>query len=191
MVPGLPNDHYHAFADPMVFVLVGIGVAAAWRTWREAAPGRPAAAVPIVVMGIVTLAIVGWNLAHRPPAVAPDGGFPAAEAGRGPDPGGHGRSNHGHPLPADVQAARHVSCTRWPAIGVRIVPEAETGTLVIVCDALFETAIGAPCGGPAEDASLAARPFATEGAGGGGPPLEMRDRSRPRPGRFVTVYAAR
>ncbi|MBA2701100.1 MAG: glycosyltransferase family 39 protein, partial [Chloroflexi bacterium] len=28
VVPGLPNDHYHAFADPMVFVLVGLGLAA-------------------------------------------------------------------------------------------------------------------------------------------------------------------
>ena len=32
VVPGLPNDHYHAFADPMVFVLVGLGVAAMART---------------------------------------------------------------------------------------------------------------------------------------------------------------
>ena len=28
VVPGLPNDHYHAFADPMVFTLLGLGVAA-------------------------------------------------------------------------------------------------------------------------------------------------------------------
>ena len=31
VVPGLPNDHYHAFADPMVFALVGMGAAALWR----------------------------------------------------------------------------------------------------------------------------------------------------------------
>ena len=42
VVPGLPNDHYHAFADPMVFVLVGLGAAAAWRTWRESPDRRPA-----------------------------------------------------------------------------------------------------------------------------------------------------
>ena len=28
VVAGLPNDHYHAFADPMVFVLVGLGAGA-------------------------------------------------------------------------------------------------------------------------------------------------------------------
>ena len=31
IVPGLPNDHYHAFADPMVFTLVGMGAAVLWR----------------------------------------------------------------------------------------------------------------------------------------------------------------
>ena len=31
VVPGLPNDHYHAFADPMVFTLVGLGAAVLWR----------------------------------------------------------------------------------------------------------------------------------------------------------------
>ena len=31
VIPDLPNDHYHAFADPMVVVLVGLGAAAAWR----------------------------------------------------------------------------------------------------------------------------------------------------------------
>ena len=37
---GLPNDHYHAFADPMVFVLVGLGAAALVREVR--APIGPA-----------------------------------------------------------------------------------------------------------------------------------------------------
>ncbi len=190
VIPGLPNDHYHAFADPMVFVLVGIGVAAAWRTWREAAPGRPAAAVPIVVMGIVTLAIVGWNVAHRPPAQAPDGGFPAAA---------QAAARIQAATPERTMAIRSLPTFKPPDTyvyplardGVRVVPEADTGTLVIVCDALFETAIGAPCGGPAEDASLAARPFATDGAGGVGPTLEIRDRFEAAPGRFVTVYTAR
>ena len=34
VVRGLPNDHYHAFADPMVFALVGVGAGAAWRRGR-------------------------------------------------------------------------------------------------------------------------------------------------------------
>ena len=36
VVPGLPNDHYHAFADPMVVVLVGLGLAAP----RRRSPAR-------------------------------------------------------------------------------------------------------------------------------------------------------
>jgi 4-amino-4-deoxy-L-arabinose transferase-like glycosyltransferase len=44
VVIGLPNDHYHAFADPMVFVLVGVGVAALARvrpSWAPAAGRSP------------------------------------------------------------------------------------------------------------------------------------------------------
>src|SRR4029079_8605882 len=68
----LPNDHYHAFADPMAFVLVGLGLAALIREVR--APVGPAVAMALVV------ALVGWTLTHLPPAVHPDGGFPAGDA---------------------------------------------------------------------------------------------------------------
>ncbi len=186
VVPGLPNDHYHAFADPMVFVLAGLGAAAAWRTWRESPDRRPAA-VPIVVAGVVGVAFVAWNLAHLPPSVAPDGGFPAAAAAAtriqaATDeramairslPTFKPADTYGYPLTRD---------------GVRIVPEDETDTLVIVCDALFETAIGSPCGGPAEDAMLRSDPFPATGTGGTGEAPLMRDRFEAAPGRFVTVY---
>ena len=62
---------------------------------------------------------------------------------------------------------------------------------MVVCDALFADAIGAPCGGPAEAASLAADPFPPVDAGGVPATLEMRDRFEAAPGRFVTVYTAR
>ena len=43
VVPRLPNDHYHAFADPIVFVTVGLGLAALARLPRHArATRRPA-----------------------------------------------------------------------------------------------------------------------------------------------------
>ncbi len=96
VIHGLPNDHYHAFADPMVFVLVGVGAAALWRgvptargavragqLWRQ---GRSAAdaegarsAMPgrIVAVGGM-LALVAWAATHLPPPVNRDGGFPAA-----------------------------------------------------------------------------------------------------------------
>ena len=34
-------------------------------------------------------------------------------------------------------------------------PAAQPATRVVLCDSLFETAIGAACGGPAEDALVA------------------------------------
>jgi hypothetical protein len=71
VVRGLPNDHYHAFADPMVVVLVGIGAAALIRELRA-----PLGA-GIVAAGVA--ALIGWNLLHLPPALNPDGGYPAAE----------------------------------------------------------------------------------------------------------------
>ena len=44
VIPGLPNDHYHAFADPMVFTLVGLGAGALWRV-------RPGRVVPASMAG--------------------------------------------------------------------------------------------------------------------------------------------
>ena len=77
MVPGLPNDHYHAFADPMVFTLIGLG-AAAIVTKPGSGPwaGRGLGAV-VAAIGVV--ALIGWNVTHLPPATNPDGGFPAGE----------------------------------------------------------------------------------------------------------------
>jgi hypothetical protein len=72
VVRGLPNDHYHAFADPMVFVLVGLGAAALVREVR--APVGPLTAASVVVL------LLGWNLTHLPLPVHPDGGFPAGDA---------------------------------------------------------------------------------------------------------------
>jgi len=105
VVRGLPNDHYHAFADPMVFVLVGLGASALWRgpagrwavaadadpagRWAVAADADPAARVTgraaSVVLGRVlaitgALAIVAWGATRQPPAAHPDGGFPGAAA---------------------------------------------------------------------------------------------------------------
>ena len=100
IVPGLPNDHYHAFADPMVFTLVGMGAAVLWRGGSRGAaggiaerrgarrlgrpPDRRHAIEPSVVAGRVVavvgvVALVAFGLANLPPAVHPDGGFPGAD----------------------------------------------------------------------------------------------------------------
>ena len=187
VVPGLPNDHYHAFADPMVFALVGIGAAATWRTWRESRDERPSAIVPVVVAGVLGLAFVAWNVGHLPPRIALDGGFPAAaEAATRIQAATDERAIAIRSLPTFKSADTYgYPLTRD---GVRLVPEAETRTLVIVCDALFETAIGAPCGGPAEEAMVRADPFLPKGGAGAGQAPVLRDQFEAAPGRFVTVY---
>ena len=55
----------------------------------------------------------------------------------------------------------------------------EAGTLVIICDALYATAIGAPCGGPAEAVVAPPARF--------GEPI---DRFEAAPGRTISVYRA-
>ena len=67
-MPGLPNDHYHAFLDPIVFLLAGLGAGGLWRTGR----------VPLRVTTATALAaLVAFNVVTWPPAISPDGGWPA------------------------------------------------------------------------------------------------------------------
>ena len=173
VVEGLPNDHYHAFADPMVLVLVGIGAAALWRTRN----GRALALAGMLVM-------IAWAAGHQPPAVAPDGGFPSAadaaarverEAGVGPVeiaslPTFKTAEAYEYPLVRDGIKVQAVSLDQGAAIA--------GGVLVVVCDSLYDAAIGAPCGGPAEAAAV---------AGGYGQPI---DRFNAAPRQVISVYRA-
>lgn len=177
VIPDLPNDHYHAFADPMVVVIIGLGAGAAWRA--TPGPGLPAF-VPRALAAAGVIVLCGWNLSTQPPAVNPDGGFPlAAEA-----------------------ADRIVATTGAEPIALRSLPEFKSGeayayplvrdghtvlvvkggyeasNLVVICDAQFEAAIGAACGGPAEDRLLADE----------GPGLTLADRFEATPGRTISVY---
>jgi hypothetical protein len=188
IVPGLPNDHYHAFADPMVFTLVGMGAAVLWRggspagaaaaaggATRSITPGRV-----VAVVGVV--ALLAFNLADQPPAVHPDGGFPAADraAARIVAAGGDrltlrslpdfkSTEAYGYPL---VRAGAVVTVDGGSG------PIAQTaGSLVVICDSLYATAIGSPCGGPAEAVVAPPDRF--------GEPL---DRFVAAPGRTVTIY---
>jgi hypothetical protein len=203
VVRGLPNDHYHAFADPMVFTLVGLGVARLW-AWRgrlpsrrpEGGPALPAwsgPALAVVLLG----GLVAWNLTHLPPAVARDLGFPGAEAaaarigttiGDRPTalrsiPDFKSTEAYAYPL---VRDGRHL--VSIPAQGdddeagraARDAAEAGATALVVICDDLFETVTGAPCGGPAEDGEMPP----------GGRFGSAIDRWEASPGRWISVYLA-
>jgi Dolichyl-phosphate-mannose-protein mannosyltransferase len=172
VIAGLPNDHYHAFADPIVFVVVGLGVAAL----AALRPVGSAVAVALVVL------IVAYNVTRQPPAVAPDGGWPAAQAAatrilRVTPPGARIAL-------VSLPVFKASTAIEFPlvAAGASVTaadPGAPVaGPLVVLCDELFEEAIGAACGGPAET-----KVVPNEG-------LELVERFEAAPGRWVSVYTA-
>jgi len=203
VIPWLPNDHYHAFADPMVFTLVGLGSGALWRVWpRRAVATSASTATPptntsdasagisrtvpvgpvVVVVGLVLL--IGFNLLNQPPAAHPDGGFPAAEtaAARILAATGEGTTITLRSLP-DFKSTEAYA---YPLIRAGASVLADTGSgpvassdgaLVVICDSLFEESIGAPCGGPAEATVAPPDRF--------GEPV---DRFLAAPGRTISVY---
>jgi hypothetical protein len=198
VVPGLPNDHYHAFADPMVVVLVGIGAAAVVR--EATAAGRAPLGVAAAGLGVALL--VGWNLTHLPPAVHPDGGWPAGEAAGDVVIAaleGAGIGADDVVLLRSLPDFKSTEAVAYPLArrGWSFIAETPQGTApgsldpleassfeepagwVLLCDQRFREAIGADCGGPAEDAAAA--------EGGFGPLL---DRVEAQPDRWVSVYAA-
>jgi 4-amino-4-deoxy-L-arabinose transferase-like glycosyltransferase len=169
VVLALPVDHYHAFVDPIVIVLAALGIAAAY---RRNVLGRAAAV-------IVTGFLVAWNLATAPPAVSPDGGYPAAL--RAADRvlaavGDHPVAVLGLPdfKPTDALlyplTMRGASLTGTPASTLP-----GDAWIVVMCDDRFHEAIGSHCGGPAEDAVV---------IGG-----TLVDRFPAHPSRWVSVYA--
>jgi 4-amino-4-deoxy-L-arabinose transferase-like glycosyltransferase len=185
VVPGLPNDHYHAFADPMVFTLFGLGIGALWRagTAETGRPGRTSLGRAVAVVGVV--ALLGWNLVSQPPAVHPDGGFPAAEAAAGrilSAADGRGLTLRSLPDFKSSEAVAYPLVRAGASVRMErgVGPATPTGdVLVVICDSLFETALAAPCGGPAEAVVAPPDRF--------GAPV---DRFLAAPGRTISVYRA-
>ncbi|HET7703900.1 MAG TPA: glycosyltransferase family 39 protein [Candidatus Limnocylindrales bacterium] len=182
VVPGLPNDHYHAFADPLVVVLAGLGIGA---LVREAGPGVRSA--PALAAAVIVVALGGWNLARQPPRVVADGGWPAARlaAQRVIAAGGGGPY-----VLASLPTFKSDEALRFPLEGAGVeliergIPAASVDPSiprVILCDQLFRASIGADCGGPAEGALLAtALPTAD--------PPSVVDRFEAAPGRWISIY---
>jgi len=184
VVAGLPNDHYHAFLDPVVAVLFGVTIAAllerglaAWRERGASArsasggghpqgaagpddgarlgPVRGSTTAPDLLAGAIGLIVLVGILAveaFRFPSPDSAGGWAAArdagnrivEALDGPPvtmvslPSF--KSAEGIEFPIREAARRLAEGSASTAKGV-----------VIVCDRLLESQIGAACGGPAED----------------------------------------
>jgi 4-amino-4-deoxy-L-arabinose transferase-like glycosyltransferase len=171
VVRGLPNDHYHAFADPMVFVLVGIGVAALVRR----VPAPVGGAVAVLLVG----ALVGWNVTRLPAGTHPDLGYPGARAAAERIQSAAG----GRPMAlVSIPGFKSTEAYAYPLEinDARLVDAPGAGALVVICDALFEEVVGAACGGPAEDQLLANGP--------GDRFDELVDRWQASPLRTISVY---
>ncbi len=183
---GLPNDHYHAFADPMVFVLMGLGAAAAVRLevprpglrTRLRAAGA-AGAGGAVGAALVLGGLVAWNVTRLPPVPNPDGGFPAMQAAAQRTVSVLGERSFAFASLPDFKSTENLE---YPLLleGLAPVPAAEADALVLVCDGLFEAAIGAACGGAAEDAAV---PPSTRF-------VELVDRFEAQPETWISVYVA-
>ncbi|MBA2718540.1 MAG: glycosyltransferase family 39 protein [Chloroflexi bacterium] len=191
VIPGLPNDHYHAFADPMVVVIVGIGLAALVRSGvRRRVAGPAIAGLAILV------ALVGWNITRQPPRLVADGGWPAAQRAAAAVVAITGDEAI---VLTSLPTFKTDEALRFPLeqAGVEVAPAGALGPFhalpetprVILCDQLFRESIGADCGGPAEDGWIVdPASNLTPGTGTGVGPLRPISRFEAAPGRWVSVY---
>jgi hypothetical protein len=183
VTPGLPNDHYHAFLDPLVFVTVGLGAGALWRAGDAQTGARVDVSVRSIARGVAVAgvgALVVFNALRWPPPIASDGGWPAARAAAERI----ARSATDRPVALlGLPDFKPADAIGFPLVdrGLVVVPTAESGALVVVCDRLFEEAIGASCGGPAE----------TEAVGPPGRFVALADRFDVSSRTSVSVYLAR
>lgn len=131
--------------------------------------------------------LVTVSMARKPPHVDPDGGWPAMR-----DAGARVDTHAGHApiLLLGLPDFKNVDAVRFPIerVGGRVVDEAipldAIKTIVVACDRLFEAAIGAACGGPAEDALMQAR-FGALGV----PQPRLVDRFDASPRTSISIYA--
>jgi hypothetical protein len=211
-VTPLPVDHYHAFLDPVVFVALGMGVAAAWRGAArrpsdQPADGGPAGQVPVdeptgesagasagepalpprvvaAALAVGLIVLIAWNVAIWPPAVATDGGWPAGRvAGDRIEAALGGRPATFVSLPEFKSADAY----RFPVERDRpgtTTPAGPTSAPISTTSTVIvcDALFVRDCGGPAETAYLASRGQTGDAA------LRLVDRWVAAPGRTISVY---
>ena len=195
-MPGLPNDHYHAFLDPIVVLLLAIPLGHLFSTRLGGlARGPPAGRGTRRGPRRRDRRSQGWSSwpsSRKPPHVDPDGGWPAAQAAGERIVAVTGGATVwliglpdfklpdaiGFPIEhAGGQVASLADPTAYPDIGM---------ATVVACDRLFEDVIGRPCGGPAEDALVAS--LAEAGSGPGTAPPALVERFDASPRTSVSIY---
>ncbi|MBI3745593.1 MAG: hypothetical protein HY264_03550, partial [Chloroflexi bacterium] len=190
VVPGLPNDHYHAFLDQAVIVILALGL-------RAVAAGSGLAVrvdrtARVVVAGVV-LAIVAVDVSRWPPLSQANGGWTAAQAagiriaresaGRVLDVRGLPlfKTAEGIGFPVIAAGGSAVIATSEASADRPIAPGA---TLVIACDRLFEPVLPGTCGGAAESWLLGHIP----GLGSGAAAPLLIDRFDASPRTSISIY---
>ena len=184
-VPGLPNDHYHTFLDPVVIALAGAGIAALSRGGARAGlavAGRVAGAAALAALVVV-------SVARWPAAASPDGGWPLADAAAGRVQATLQTLTTRTRLDTalvSIPDFKSADAIRFPLVrrGVDVwIPGAPefrvVDQLVLVCDPLFEDVVGQRCGGAAEGTWLGAEER----------PWRLVDRFEAGPRRVVSEYA--
>ena len=163
VVPGLPNDHYHAFVDPIVIILIAVPSAGFLSRALASMRSTQSLGSRIAVIAIAAdlMALVAVTVIRTPPAVDPNGGWPAMQAaGKRIAVAAAGRPIAVWGLPtfklpdAVVFPIEHAGGTVGglpDLMGYHL----GAGVIVVACDRLFEAAVGKPCGGSAEDAFVA------------------------------------
>ena len=158
-VPGLPNDHYHTYLDPLVLVVAATGIAAAAGyvgrfVDPRASGGRRESRLVGRGLGLAALVVlVAVSVWRWPPASAEDGGWPLADEAAV-------RLIAGQDIPAltlvSLPEVKSPDAIRFPLERRGAVPlsavagEDPPGGAILVCDPLFEDLMGARCGGEAE-----------------------------------------
>lgn len=160
VVAGLPNDHYHAFVDPIVVILIAVPVAGLFESSLASWRAKPSLARQIAPasIGVAVLVLAIGMLSRKPPHVDPDGGWPALRAA------GErvaATVNGGSVVVIGVPEFKLPDAIGFPVayagVPIQRVDPMGIEHWVVACDRLFEVAIGQRCDGEAEDAALAAQ----------------------------------
>lgn len=190
VVAGLPNDHYHAFLDPVVVILVALSMRSlAAGTGPEATADRAAR----LLVSLAVVALVALDVSRWPPGTQSNGGWPAAQAAgervvaTAPGvtfdvrsvPAFKSAEGIGFPIIAaggSAQISTGVESANLPLV--------DGAYIVIVCDRLFEAVFGESCGGSAETHLL--ERLASNGPDGDQPVLVEQFDASPRTS--VSIY---
>ena len=183
ITPGLPNDHYHSFLDPLVLALAGAGLACV------AGLAGGVAIDPVVRDGGARPGGRPRDRARRDlrHCLAPGDLARRRLAARRPGHGSDRRVPGWRRRPValvGIPPFKNANAMRFPlehaGVAVQDVPDAASASnVVIVCDPLFDDVVGAACGGPAEDAWIAAN----------APGATLVDRFDAGARRVISVYA--